>query len=708
MEKEIGGRRIVRRSLILLAILFPLLTLSALMHTIRVQANPTGPNATFTVNSPLDATDANPGDGVCETGSGNGICTLRAAIQEANIWPGADTITLPAMTLYLTMTGNYDDDVAAWGDLDIIDDLTINGIDTLTSIVDGNHLDRIFEIRAGSQVHFNQLTIQNGLATDQGTNVSQGAAIYNGFGTLTVTNVVFSDNLALRGGAIANEGSLATLVVSNTHFISNTASYGGAIYLHFSYATISHCVIEENISTGGGGGGIYGWGGVMTITDCRIENNQVEIFGSGGGIGHNSGSSMGELFIINTIISGNVAYGGGGIQNSKPMVVQDSQFRHNIASGNGGGILSADTTLITNTLIADNEAGAVGGGIAGDVSLSQSTVQNNFAGGDGGGLYAIQGQSWLTATAVISNVATNRGGGIYISENLNLINATISGNEAGTQGGAIYQTSPIAGGILNLTNSSLINNVAPDTGGLFHNNRGEVHIWNSIIADNSHFNCRGTQGIISEGHNLVDRSDCPFNQPTDWQEADPHLGPLQDNGGNVLTHALLPFSPAVDTADNNACPGTDHRGIARPIDATDKGTPRCDIGAYEYDGSNAWLNITGATVWENLDGTPVTITIPVQLWVTQTQTVTVSYASTSGTATIPDDYQSISGSLTFPPGNLVQTIDVVIYSNLPQEDIEYFYINLTTPTNAAIRNNQAIITIHDTYKSYFPIINDEP
>ncbi len=700
----------MKRSLIILAILFPILALATLMHTVRIQASPTAPNATFTVNSPLDATDANPGDGVCETGSGNGICTLRAAIQEANKRLGADTITLPAMTLNLTITGTYDDDVAAWGDFDITDDLTINGLDTLTSIVDGSNLDRIFEIHNNSQVHFNKLTIQNGLATDLGTDIAQGAAIYNESGTLTVTNAIFRDNFAWRGGAIANVGSTATLIISNTRFISNTATQGGAIYLHFSYATISESEIQNNIASSGNGGGTYSWGGVFTVTDSLIENNQAEL-GIGGGIAHQSGTSMGELFIINTIVSGNVAYGGGGIQSSKPILIQGSQIRNNIALDGGGGILSVDTALITNTIIADNKAGTDGGGMSvaydGEVSLSQSTLQNNFAGDEGGGIYALNSQTWLTATTVISNVATTLGGGIFSGENLNIINATISGNQAGTQGGAIFQSSSTGNGILNLINSTLVNNTAPDTGGLFHNDRGEVHIRNSLIAGNSRYNCRGTQAFFSEGHNIADRLDCPFSQPTDWQQTDPRLGPLQNNGGNVLTHALLPFSPAVDTAYNNDCPSTDQRGILRPIDATDIGNPRCDIGAYEYDGTNDWLKIADATVWESLDGTPVTVTLPIQLWVPQTQTVTVSYTSASGTATVPDDYQPVAGILTFPPGNTIQTIDIVIYSTLPLEDMEFFYINLITPTNAAIADNQAVITIHDTYKNYLPLIDNE-
>ena len=84
--------------------------------------------ATFTVNSTGDATDANPGDGVAETAPDNGVCTLRAAIQEANALAGADTINLPAGTYTLSIAG-ANEDAAATGDLDITDNLTITGAD---------------------------------------------------------------------------------------------------------------------------------------------------------------------------------------------------------------------------------------------------------------------------------------------------------------------------------------------------------------------------------------------------------------------------------------------------------------------------------------------------------------------------------------------------------------------------------------------------
>jgi len=56
---------------------------------------------------------------------------------------------------------------------------------------------------------------------------------------------------------------------------------------------------------------------------------------------------------------------------------------------------------------------------------------------------------------------------------------------------------------------------------------------------------------------------------------DAQIGPLGNNGGPTATHALLAGSPAIDAANDAACPVTDQRGVTRPQGA------HCDIGAYE-------------------------------------------------------------------------------------------------------------------------------
>jgi hypothetical protein len=72
---------------------------------------------------------------------------------------------------------------------------------------------------------------------------------------------------------------------------------------------------------------------------------------------------------------------------------------------------------------------------------------------------------------------------------------------------------------------------------------------------------------MSRGYNLS--SDDAFGiltGPGDLIRTDPMLGPLQNNGGRTLTHALLPDSPAIDAGDPNFTPPPffDQRGAGHP------------------------------------------------------------------------------------------------------------------------------------------------
>jgi hypothetical protein len=95
---------------------------------------------------------------------------------------------------------------------------------------------------------------------------------------------------------------------------------------------------------------------------------------------------------------------------------------------------------------------------------------------------------------------------------------------------------------------------------------------------------RSDSSIISKGYNVDSDGSCQLTAPTDRPGVDPQLGPLQDNGGATLTHALLPGSPAIDAIPwgTNGCGTTlisDQRGQARPQPASGA----CDIGAYEVE-----------------------------------------------------------------------------------------------------------------------------
>jgi CSLREA domain-containing protein len=77
----------------------------------------TGPYTTFLVNTTVDGGDAAP-DGVCEMTVGLGDCSLRAAIDEANLVVDlSPRVVVPSGTYLLTVAGVDDDN--AGGDLDV-------------------------------------------------------------------------------------------------------------------------------------------------------------------------------------------------------------------------------------------------------------------------------------------------------------------------------------------------------------------------------------------------------------------------------------------------------------------------------------------------------------------------------------------------------------------------------------------------------------
>jgi hypothetical protein len=75
-------------------------------------------------------------------------------------------------------------------------------------------------------------------------------------------------------------------------------------------------------------------------------------------------------------------------------------------------------------------------------------------------------------------------------------------------------------------------------------------------------------------------------------------------------------------------------------------------------------------------------------------TVNVNYATANGTATLADnDYQAASGTLTFNPGDLTKTITVLVNGDQKFEPDETLFVNLSSPVNATISDNQGTGTI---------------
>lgn len=143
-------------------------TLVATPLALILAASTPGLARTFEVVSGLDAGDGLPGDGTCESTLGDRACTLRAAVQEANAWPGRDVILLPAGRFGLGIEG-HDEDAAATGDLDVLEDLELRGEDRLLTVIDANALDRALDVRgAGAHLELFNLTVMGGCAVGDG------------------------------------------------------------------------------------------------------------------------------------------------------------------------------------------------------------------------------------------------------------------------------------------------------------------------------------------------------------------------------------------------------------------------------------------------------------------------------------------------------------------------------------------------------------
>ena len=258
----------------------------------------------------------------------------------------------------------------------------------------------------------------------------------------------------------------------------------------------------------------------------------------------------------------------------------------------GGGIinngsLTLDHVTVTQNTMATNGGdfwqggGGIYNGGGATFNLIDSTVSNNQAAWSGGGIYSFFNSTTNIVRSTISNNTSNDvGGGIRSLGNMTITNSTISGNAStGWHGGAIFHTD----GKMDILNSTIANNRGPDwaASAIFNGSFGgpapTLTLTNTIISGNQWYACdhwTGANILISGGNNLIQDDTCS-PVASDKIGANPLLGALANNGGPTWTHALLTGSPAIDAGNNAACPAADQRGVARPQGA------QCDIGSYE-------------------------------------------------------------------------------------------------------------------------------
>ena len=100
--------------------------------------------------------------------------------------------------------------------------------------------------------------------------------------------------------------------------------------------------------------------------------------------------------------------------------------------------------------------------------------------------------------------------------------------------------------------------------------------------------------------------------------------------------------------------------------------------------------VTDAVVSEGNSGTTTNLVFQVRLSTASGKIVSVDYATANGTATAGNDYQSANGTLTFPPGTILQTVTVRVNGDDVVEPDETVLVNLSNVSNATIGRGQGV------------------
>jgi len=286
--------------------------------------------------------------------------------------------------------------------------------------------------------------------------------------------------------------------------------------------------------------------------------------------------------------------------------LDDVQISDNTTAGDGGGLYNAGPVISKEIVITGNTAGKNGGGIynEGESLIERSTIADNAAEGGGGMFVTGNPATSLSVNSTTFSGNTAIGGGAISGRvvEINLTNCTVSGNVGADVGGGVYSN-----GVVNIASCSIVDNAATGAeqfGGaginVFNSGKVRMTIVNTLLSGNlagaeggsrdANCGCTGSQSgcvdgmnrkIETLGYNLSDDESCNLDEDGDLV-ADALIGPLDDNQGPTLTHALLEGSPAIDTgSDDDECPNNDQRGSIRPADGDENGTFICDIGAFE-------------------------------------------------------------------------------------------------------------------------------
>jgi hypothetical protein len=487
--------------------------------------------------------------------SDSGSGSLRQAMLNANAGGGGDII-FSNVTGVISLASSLPNISAS---------VNILGPGTNLLIISGDNQYSIFGANAGTTNTFANFTIADGYTESQWVSGGMG--------------IVVAD---FPGCAISNSGTMNVLncVISNCIVDGSGDRVGGAVFNAGSLA-MENCLFvacgSDGYNSGITGGGIFN-SGHLSMTNCCLTNCTAS---DAPGI-YNSGTALLNNCLLTDLMPDD-GEGNGGAFMTDGSLTLISCVISNCSGGWEGGAIDGSGIVASNTVFVQDGAGFEGGGfyISGSNFFYGCTISGCGAGAYGGGGFKNFGNTTFVNCTISGNSAIEcQGGGIYNLGTVRMTNCTVSGNSctpfAGDGGGGILN---ISNAMLYLTDCTIVSNtsgVGPG-GGIENDAGGVTYVKDSIVANNASNDFTGA--LNSGGHNLLKNTNgCVLTGTLtgNLYGIDPQLGPLQNNGGLTMTHALLASSPAIDAGPADDAPFFDQRGITRPQGAAD------DIGAYEY------------------------------------------------------------------------------------------------------------------------------
>ena len=334
-------------------------------------------------------------------------------------------------------------------ELNISDDLKLDGLGAANLTISGNEVTRVFSVDANTTFAMSDVTITHG------RNLRGGGV--NNAGSLIVKDSVFTNNLGGFGGAIYNTG---VLDLENSNLFSNQAGTGGAIW-STGVLTLNKSDVSSNVSFSQGGG-IWN-NGTLSINASTFSSNRSN---DGGGIFNGllaSSEDTGSEFTANT------AENGGGVYNTGKFQLRDTSFTENSASLVGGGIANRGELQVIDSQFLRNE------------TIRRDTNANGGAIGiTNGGTASIVGSTFTENSAGTGGAIDSFGQFSGAFGNLEIADSTFAGNRSAFSGGAIWSDDPTS-----IQRSYFSENVAGSFGGAIHIRFDTLQISETTIADNS-------------------------------------------------------------------------------------------------------------------------------------------------------------------------------------------------------------------------------